>query len=132
MTQTDATYIIPLTDTKPPMTSNTERTLHWAERARIVKALRHEARFRCRSQKVPVLGRIAFVLHYQPRDRRRRDRGNLYPMHKALLDGVVDAGVVVDDAPEFVDERMPVIHPPVKGEGGRMWVEIIPLPAGLD
>ena len=120
-------YVLPLTWTKPPISANSR--MHWAQRAKIVKALRQEAAVRTKSARVPALPRVAFTLHYRPKDSRRRDRGNLMPMHKALLDGVVDAGVVEDDNPRFVDERMPVIHAPVRGEGGCMWVELVPLPA---
>ncbi|TDP29814.1 crossover junction endodeoxyribonuclease RusA [Nocardia ignorata] len=70
-------------------------------------------------------------LHYQPRDRRRRDTDNLTATAKPLYDGLasggktlVGYGLVPDDTPEFMAKNEPVIHAPVKGEGGRMWLEI--------
>lgn len=113
-------FVVPLSFTKPPLNAN-QRWGHWAQRAKVVREVRFEASLRARSAGIGRRERIEFELHYQPRDKRRRDRGNLMPTHKACLDGVVDAGVVPDDSPEFVEERMPVIHPAVKGERGRMW-----------
>jgi crossover junction endodeoxyribonuclease RusA len=58
-------------------------------------------------------GRIAVGLTYVPRDKRRRDPDNLVvPLFKALVDGIVDAGIVPDDTPEYVIRSMPVILPP--------------------
>lgn len=114
--------VIPLSHTKPPITANNR--LHWAQRARIVKDLRTEAFLRARSQRLPSADKITFRLHYRPRDNRRRDVGNLMPTHKALLDGIVDAGIVEDDTPRYVDELMPRIHPPSKGEPPGLWLEI--------
>ncbi|MFD3594319.1 hypothetical protein ACFWU5_16470 [Nocardia sp. NPDC058640] len=74
---------------------------------------------------------VTVCLHYQPRDRRRRDTDNLTSTAKPLYDGLaagtkkfVGYGLVPDDTPEFMAKNEPVIHPPVKGEGGRMWLEI--------
>lgn len=58
-------------------------------------------------------------LHFYPGDNRKRDRINLALVHKAAVDGLVDAGIMEDDSPEFMDEMMPAIHP---GKGERQWV----------
>ena len=44
--------------------------------------------------------RIVVTLHFL--DRRRRDVGNLAPTTKALIDGMVDAGLLVDDSSAHV------------------------------
>ena len=62
---------------------------------------------------------------YRPRDKRRRDPSNLIATQKPILDGLVDAGLVPDDTPEYVNELMPKIVPPVKGEPSKCWVEIM-------
>lgn len=74
---------------------------------------------------------VRVQLHYQPRDSRRRDTDNLTATAKPLYDGLaggtkkfVGYGLVADDTPEYMAKPEPVIHPPVKGEGGRMWLEI--------
>lgn len=38
----------------------------------------------------------------------RRDTGNLYPTVKALVDGLVDAGVLVDDCDGLLEGPLPV------------------------
>lgn len=115
---------MPLSFGRPPLSMN--QRLHWARKARITRELRHEAAVRARSMRLGPYRHITVTLHYQPRDNRRRDRGNLMPTHKALLDGLVDAGVVPDDNPTYVDEQMPQIHPPVKGQPARTWLTIEP------
>ena len=44
------------------------------------------------------------------RDNRRRDPHNYYPTVKAIVDGLVDAGLWPDDTPEFVRTVEPVLH----------------------
>nr|WP_303769103.1 hypothetical protein [Schaalia odontolytica] len=42
-------------------------------------------------------------------DRRRRDRHNLAPTIKAMLDGLIDAGLLPDDADRYLDGPYTVI-----------------------
>lgn len=66
-------------------------------------------------------------MEYLPRDRRRRDPSNLMPTQKAVVDGLVDAGVVPDDCPPFVTEWMPTITPhkePLNETDARLRVSI--------
>lgn len=116
------THRIDLSFTKPPLSMNDR--MHWAAKAKITKTIRHEVATRARAANIGPQDHITVTLHYQPRDKRRRDRGNLLGTHKPCLDGLVDAGVVPDDDPTYVDERMPEIHPPVKGEPPHMWLTI--------
>lgn len=114
------THTIPLSHNKPPLNAN--QKLHWARRAEIVKQLRTEAFVRARSQKIGTHDHITVQLVYKPKRNLRRDAGNLMPTHKAILDGLVDAGIVPDDTPQYVTEMMPRIEP-ADGKG-TMWVEI--------
>lgn len=116
-------HIMPLSFSKPPLSAN-QRFGHWAQRAKIVKAVRQEGMVRARAARLHPQRHITVRLYYQPRDRRRRDPSNLMPTQKAILDGLVDAGVVPDDCPPYVTEEMPRIVEPVKGEPGKMWVRI--------
>ena len=89
-----------------------------------LKQWREAAGWAAKEHRVPRLNRPTVRLHFYPGDNRRRDRINLALVHKAAVDGLVDAGVIADDSPEFVDEMMPAIH---KGAGVRRWVlEIVP------
>ncbi|MER5302203.1 hypothetical protein ABT039_22470 [Streptomyces lasiicapitis] len=77
------------------MTSN-ER-LHHYQRSDRTRALREAARLATRQARLPHLQRAYVTCYLRPIDRRRRDPGNWYPSAKAVLDGVVDAGVLADD-----------------------------------
>ncbi|MFF4409890.1 hypothetical protein [Streptomyces sp. NPDC001404] len=77
------------------MTSN-ER-LHHYQRSDRTRALRHAARLATLQARIPRLERAYIACYLRPVDRRRRDPGNWYPSAKALVDGLVDAGVLDDD-----------------------------------
>lgn len=82
--------------------------LHWRPRARIVREWRRAAkvaacgqlgRSPARRRRVPCFVRVEFPV----RDpNRRRDPHNWAPTEKAIVDGLVDAGVWPDDAPAWV------------------------------
>jgi len=108
---------------KPPLSMN-DKGMHWAVKARKIREVRDTATWLARQARIAACGRIRVQLHYRPATKRRADPANLIATQKPLLDGLVDAGVVADDNPEFVDELMPIIHPPVKGEPGSMWLVI--------
>ncbi|MET9318783.1 hypothetical protein ABZX75_01075 [Streptomyces sp. NPDC003038] len=74
---------------------NANDRLHHHQRAQKTRALRQAARFASRS--LPQLHRVHVIGVLHPKDRRRRDAANWYPTFKALLDGMVDQGVLQDD-----------------------------------
>lgn len=115
-------FIVPLSFDKPPL--NLNQRMHWTQRAKITKAVRHEVMVRCRAARIPKAKHVTVQLVYRPRDRRRRDASNLTATHKPIMDGIVDAGIIPDDTPAYVTEHMPRIEPPVKGEPAKCWVEI--------
>lgn len=100
----------------PPASANDRD--HWRVKARKVAEIREvserEARtFGPHRPDLFPIRRIAVGLTYVPRDKRRRDPDNLVvPLFKALVDGIVDAGIVPDDTPEYVIRTMPVIAEP--------------------
>ncbi|WP_136314342.1 hypothetical protein [Actinomyces procaprae] len=71
--------------------------LHWAEKARRVKALRERAGWTARRARIPALQRARIDAYLHGRTRRRVDPANAYPTIKALVDGLVDAHVLPDD-----------------------------------
>lgn len=106
------TWTIRLPWTAPPASANDRD--HWRVKAKKVADIRETA---CRLVPEDAPYRAAHVrvgLVYVPRDARRRDPDNLVvPLFKALVDGaLVDAGVVLDDTPEYVTREFPVILPP--------------------
>jgi crossover junction endodeoxyribonuclease RusA len=108
-------WTIRLPWTAPPASANDRD--HWRVKAKKVADIRFEARYAVVTQ-APDLGKILTPhirvgLVYVPRDARRRDPDNLVvPLFKALVDGLVDVGIVPDDTPEYVTREFPVILPP--------------------
>lgn len=121
-----ASWTITLPITRP--LSLNDRANRWA-RARDVKQLRADVRVLARAAKIPALSRISVALHYAPKDRRRRDPLNLVATLKVVEDGLVDAGVVPDDTPDFVVSPMPVIDAPTGERTGRLYVTVREIPA---
>lgn len=110
-----------------PLSLNGSRRNHYAH-ARDVKKLRQIARACARANNIPPLARVQIELHYAPRDRRRRDPLNLVATLKPIEDGIVDAGVIPDDTPEYSQPTIPVIDPPT-GCRGRLYVIVRELAA---
>lgn len=105
--------------TTPPLTAN--QRLHWAKKATITREVRSTTAVLARHHKARRADRLIVTLHYQPKQHRTRDRHNLWPLVKACVDGIVDAGVVCDDDSEHVSTPEPVIHEP--GEPA-IWLEL--------
>lgn len=96
----------------PPLTAN--QRLHWAKKAKITAKVRESAAYLLRN--MPPAGRVRVTLTWVVHTKHRRDVDNVVPTLKALCDGIVDAGIVVDDTPEFMDKLMPVIRYDAKAE----------------
>ena len=100
---------IPLTRSK--LLSANDK-MHWAARSRLTKQLRQWGYLLGREgEGVARLGlthaRVEMEFAYP--DRRRRDRSNLAPTVKAIMDGLIDAGLLPDDADRFLDGPHTVI-----------------------
>lgn len=109
--------------TTPPISLN-DRGSHWV-RARKVKEVRAAAKILAMAAHLPRdLTHVSIQLVYQPRDKRRRDADNLVGTLKAICDGLIDYGITPDDTPQYMTKLMPRIDPPVRGEGGRIWLEL--------
>lgn len=89
--------------TKPPLSLNDR--MHWRPKSIWTKTLRQTAWALAKQAKIPPLGSCSVELLYVPRDRQRRDEDNLTATLKPLADGLVDAGVVVDDTPDLMGKR---------------------------
>lgn len=94
--------------------------MHHMVRAKKVKELRDAVHVLARAAKIPACSKIRVTLIYRPRDARRRDSLNLVPTLKACEDGLVDAKVVPDDTPFFLESCMPLIDAPEKGQPGAL------------
>ena len=75
--------------------------LHHYTRASKTKFWRELAAAKCREQGVPVMGRARVEVWFRFPRNAKREVSNLQATSKALVDGVVDAGVLEDDRDEF-------------------------------
>ena len=111
------TWSIELTDGRAPVTSNGSHGT-WRKGAGEKRFWRTLTQMSCRTAKVPTLGRADLVLVVTPPDRRRRDEDNLVQyLLKPVKDGVVDAGVIIDDTPQYVTWRVQLVEP----DGSKTW-----------
>jgi len=82
---------------------SSNQRLHWATRAARVKALREWAGWEVRRQGVVRVERAVVAVWVHPGVRTSRiDPPNYADTVKALIDGVVDAGVLADDTGKHV------------------------------
>ena len=111
---------VPLWKGKPPLTMN--QRLHWRQRAERTRVTRHAVGIRAVALHLAPADHVSVQLHYASGDNRRRDTDNLVATLKPCVDGLVDAGLVVDDDPAHVTTIMPTIH---NGPGSRrLWITI--------
>lgn len=76
---------------------------HWAPKAADIKRWRDAGRVHAIKEKVPLLARVDLTAVVRfPDDRKRRDAPNVYVAVAAVVDGLKDAGVVVDDNDSYV------------------------------
>lgn len=113
----DSTWLLTLPFSKP---LNLNHRQHHMVRAKAVREVREAACLLARSAKIPACRKVRVTLVYTPRDGRRRDSLNLVPMLKACEDGLVDAGVVPDDTPVYLESQMPLIDAPTPGQPGQV------------
>ncbi len=94
-------WLLTINEKRPPLAMNYR--LNRFEAATRTKVLRRQAGFLARSARIPKLERCSVQLIWVvPRADRRRDADNIVPTLKPICDGLVDAGVVSDDTPDFM------------------------------
>ena len=85
-------------EVRPDFTLNKERTVHHMKRAKIVKEWRAAFCELAQDAMMPRLERIEVVAQpYVLNARYRQDVAACFPVVKAAIDGLVDAGVLIDD-----------------------------------
>ena len=110
------------------LTQNDVRRMHWAEHGRRVAQWKTLAMLAARPRpKTPMPVRVA-VHAWPEKSGRMFDGDAIAPSVKACIDGLVLAGVLVDDTPTWVG---PVTYqPPERVAAGRyrLRLELIPIP----
>ncbi|MDG3012168.1 hypothetical protein G4X40_18665 [Rhodococcus sp. D2-41] len=117
-----AAHTITLPWTTPMLSLNGRD--HYRVKAKKVAQIRHDVATLIRERQIEPAGHVRVELHYRPRDNRRRDEDNLVGDLKAICDGLVDAGLVPDDTPEWMSKIMPILHRAERGVGSQMWLAV--------
>lgn len=113
------TLLVPL----PVWTVNQSRNNHHYREAALVREYRGTTKMLARAARIPHLDRCS--LEFTPFGPSiRQDTAACAPAAKALLDGLVDAGVLDDDSPRFVPQI--TFHAPRKGPHG-LYVLVVDL-----
>ena len=109
------------------MNENEMRKLHWSKRSYLAGYWRQLAKVKASNEwkRKPPLERVHVVVTFFWPDARRRDPNNWSLTSKALVDGITDAGLVVDD------DSKHVIGPDHRAGRGprRIEIEVYELPA---
>src|SRR6478735_3606153 len=76
--------------------------LHWASRWRQTRLWREAGQVGARNMRIPHLDRALIICEMNFAINRRRDPANWLPTAKAIVDGLVDAGILDDDDEKHV------------------------------
>lgn len=98
--------------TERPWTTNFERKGNRWERAELVKEWRSAFHVLALKEKIPKMSWMSVTVEPHSKASRSQDVGACHPAVKAAIDGIVDAGVLVDDSPEYL--RSLIYLPPQK------------------
>ena len=81
---------------------NANRRDHYMQHAAKVRAWRDAAHWIARAEKLPKVRKAQIIATLHFGDRRRRDAHNYYPTLKAIVDGLVDHGLLPDDSHQYL------------------------------
>lgn len=91
---------------------NANARLHWSQRAKLTRYWRDRATVESRKQALPTyVKQVDILATFQRTDARRWDAHNLYGTVKAVIDGLVRAGVLYDDSGAYVRQVTPIAGP---------------------
>ena len=95
---------------KRPWTTNAERAGNRWERASLTKEWREAFAWLAKAEQIPAMSWISVTVEPHQKGGRLQDVGACNPAVKAAIDGLVDAGILPDDSPEYV--RSLIFLPP--------------------
>jgi len=87
---------------KRPWTTNSERAGNRWKRAELTKEWRQAFMLLAKQAKIPRLGKVFIRVEPFQLKGKLQDTASCNPAVKAAIDGLVDAGVIKDDTPEFL------------------------------
>lgn len=103
----------------PPLSMNDR--LHFCVEAKRKQAVKLEVLEA--ATRLPELGRCRITMTWFVTDKRVRDVENPVATLKVVCDALVDAGIVPDDRPAFMEKSMPIIQWVDKKAGGTAHIE---------
>lgn len=116
---------------QPGRLLNVNQRVHWSVRSRVTRQWRtaaHQVALMLGTPRQRVHGPSFVRLIIPVPTLHRRDPGNLYLCTKASVDGLVDAGVWLDDTAEYVETLEPrLVHIP-RSKGIVPTVELVIVP----
>lgn len=117
---------IPLPWSAPPLRLNSSlRADNPHAKAAKVRKVKGEAVLAILAARTPRMAGAEVYLHYRPATRRRCDADNLAATLKVCQDALVTAGVLHEDSWVTVPASGQRIHPPIAGEPGLTWLELV-------
>lgn len=96
----------------PPLSINEERSMHWRTRRARTEPWKVNAFWLAKQARLrqAVAGqRAAVTAHLPVHGNYERDPANFYPTVKAIVDGLVLAGVWPKDTPQYVTVNEPIL-----------------------
>ena len=87
---------------KRPWTTNAERAGNRWERAKLTKEWREAFAWLAKAELLPAMSWITVTVEPHQKGGRLQDVGACNPAVKAAIDGLVDAGILIDDSPQYV------------------------------
>lgn len=105
-----------------PPTHNAERRKHWSSANHLSETWRLEGRLRARTLTPFDPTRKVVIEVAQGCTKNLPDPGSSYDVVKAIIDGLVDGGLLKDDSPKYVD-RLTFLAP-VKGQRDQLVIMI--------
>lgn len=120
-------YVLRFPYEKKPIDTNGPRgSVHG--HARKVREVRSLAGWLARQAHVPAMDRAQIGLFWYVRTDRRRDSDNLGLVAKAMVDGLVDAGILRDDNDDIVLRHQPKIMRVDAEQHPAAWMELVIAP----
>ena len=118
------TYSVVVVGQRPWTTNQERKKGSLYQRSAVIKWWREAFRDAALEAEIPHFDSIKIEVTPILPDRRIQDTGACFPTAKAAIDGLVDAGVIDDDAPQYVPTI--TFHAPVICREGGLEILIIP------
>lgn len=77
---------------------------HWSKRKKVVDIWHHAIWILCRQDKIPAVEEypVCIITKSYFKSKRQRDTSNCFAANKMAEDGLVKAGILKDDTPQYV------------------------------